>query len=66
MPTAAIYTYSRTKGLFAGAALEGAIIATEKRENARYYGRPILAREILFGEIRPPQGARILQSALER
>lgn len=63
-PTAAIYTYSRSKGLFAGAAVEGAIIGTEKGENARYYGRPVVAREILRGEVRPPRGAHVLQSAL--
>lgn len=63
-PTAAVYTYSRSKGLFAGAAVEGAIIATEKRENARYYGRPVYAREILRGEVRAPHGARVLQAAL--
>ena len=28
--TAAVYTYSRSKGLFAGVSLEGAIIATQK------------------------------------
>ncbi len=63
-PTAAVYTYSRTKGLFAGAAVEGAIIGTEKRENERYYGRPVLAREILRGDVRPPQGVRVLHAAL--
>ncbi len=63
-PTAAIYTYSRTKGLFAGAAVEGAIMATEKDENARYYGRPVYAQEILRGEVRPPQGVSVLRSAL--
>ena len=63
-PTAAIYTSSRAKGLFAGAAVEGAIIGTEKGENARYYGRPVYAREILRGEVRAPEGARVLQSAL--
>ena len=36
MTTAAVYTYSRSKGLFAGVSLEGAIIATQKTANARY------------------------------
>ena len=63
-PTAAVYTYSRAKGLFAGAAVEGAIIATERGENARYYGKPVYASEILRGEVRAPEGARVLQSAL--
>ena len=49
-PTAAIYTYSRSKGLFAGASLEGAVIATQKTANARYYGRPVRAIDILSGE----------------
>ena len=63
-PTAAIYTYSRTKGLFAGAALEGAVVGTETGENGRYYGRPVRAREILRGEVRPPHGVAVLHSAL--
>ena len=40
LPTAAVYTYSRSKGLFAGASLEGAVIATQKEANRRYYGQP--------------------------
>jgi lipid-binding SYLF domain-containing protein len=63
-PTAAIYTYSRTKGLFAGAAVEGAIIGTQKDENARYYGRPVAAADILHGHVPPPAGAGRLRAAL--
>ena len=65
-PTAAIYTYSRTKGLFAGASLEGAVIATQKTANARYYGRPVSSRDILSGSVAPPSRAGVLQSALGR
>lgn len=65
-PTAAIYTYSRTKGLFVGASLEGAVIATQKTANARYYGRPISSRDILSGSASPPSRAGVLQSALGR
>lgn len=65
-PTAAIYTYSRSKGLFAGASLEGAIIATQKTANHRYYGRPVSAADILSGEAAPPARARVLRSALNR
>jgi lipid-binding SYLF domain-containing protein len=63
-PSAAIYTYSRTKGLFVGAAVEGAIIGTHKNQNARYYGRAVPAQEILQGSIRPPRGAEVLRAAL--
>ena len=63
-PRAAIYTYSRSKGLFAGASLEGAIIATQKTANARYYGRPVSAEDILSGRVAPPPGASGLRAAL--
>jgi len=65
-PTAAIYTYSRSKGLFAGASLEGAVIATQKTGNARYYGHPVRAREILNGSVPSPAGANRLHAALGR
>jgi lipid-binding SYLF domain-containing protein len=65
-PTAAIYTYSRSKGLFAGASLEGAVIATQKTANARYYGRPARAIDILAGRVAAPAGARALHRALGR
>lgn len=65
-PTAAIYTYSRSRGLFAGASLEGAVIATQKERNARYYGRPVHAGDILTGRIPPPRGSAALRAALSR
>jgi lipid-binding SYLF domain-containing protein len=64
--TAAVYTYSRSKGLFAGASLEGAIIATQKTANDRYYGRVAGARPILAGSIAPPPGAEKLVELLNR
>jgi lipid-binding SYLF domain-containing protein len=65
-PTAAIYTYSRSKGLFAGASLEGAIIATQKTANTRYYGRPVWANDILTGRVAAPTRANVLRTALGR
>jgi lipid-binding SYLF domain-containing protein len=66
IPTAAVYTYSRSKGLFAGVSVEGAVIATQKTANARYYGRPVRARDILSGKVAPPPGARRLRALLSR
>ncbi len=63
-PRAAIYTYSRSKGLFAGASLEGAVIATQKTANARYYGHPVSAGAILSGGVSPPRGAGRLRAML--
>ena len=65
-PTAAIYTYSKSKGLFAGASLEGAVIGTQKDENARYYRRPVRATDILRGRVAPPPGSARLRAALGR
>ncbi len=64
MSTAAVYTYSRSKGLFAGVSLEGAIIATQKTANERYYGQSIGARSILAGDVPPPPGAQRLVEIL--
>ncbi len=65
-PTAAVYTYSKSKGLFAGVSLEGAVIGTQRDSNFRYYGRPVRADEILKGWVAPPPGAARLRSALGR
>jgi SH3 domain-containing YSC84-like protein 1 len=63
-PTAAVYTYSKSKGLFAGVSLEGAVIGTQRQSNFRYYGRPVRADSILSGIIKPPPGATPLRQAL--
>ncbi len=63
-PTAAVYTYSRSKGLFAGVSLEGAVIATQKDRNARYYGHFVRARDIVTGRVPSPAGAASLRASL--
>jgi SH3 domain-containing YSC84-like protein 1 len=63
-PKAAIYTYSKSKGLFAGVSLEGAVIATRTKANARYNGRPVSASDILHGRVPSPPGAASLQAAV--
>ena len=65
-PRAAIYTYSKTKGLFIGASLEGAVIGARNRANERYYGHPVRAYEILQGRVPPPAGSHNLRGALGR
>ncbi|MEP7015332.1 MAG: YSC84-related protein [Verrucomicrobiota bacterium] len=63
---AAIYAYSRSKGLFAGISLEGAVIATQSAANARYYGQQVKARQILQGDVPPPTSAGTLRASLAR
>ncbi len=43
----AIYSYSISKGLFAGLSLEGAIIETDDEANKLYWGKPMHPQEIL-------------------
>jgi lipid-binding SYLF domain-containing protein len=64
MPVAAIYTYSRSQGLFAGASLQGTVIVARNDANESYYGRQVTPQQILAGEVAVPAGARKLQTAL--
>jgi lipid-binding SYLF domain-containing protein len=66
MPMAAIYTYSRNQGLFAGVALDGTVIAERKDANEKYYGREVNPEEILRGEVKPPPGAKKLTAELRK
>lgn len=64
LPVAAIYSYSRSKGLFAGASLEGTVLVTEDKKNATYYGRGVTPDEILSARVSPPARAGRLLSVL--
>lgn len=49
---AEIYSYSRSRGLFAGISLEGAALQIDDEANAAFYGRKdIHAQEILSGKV---------------
>jgi SH3 domain-containing YSC84-like protein 1 len=63
---AAMYSYSRSQGLFAGVSLEGTGISTRDEPNAAYYGRPVTADEILSGKVQPPAGAGNLLAVLSK
>jgi lipid-binding SYLF domain-containing protein len=63
---AEILSYSRTRGLFAGVSLDGAVVKQDKGENRRLYGHDIGAKEILFGHLRVPPQAEPLHAALMR
>ena len=65
-PQAAMYTYSRSQGLFAGISLEGAVIGTRDEANADYYGKPVAARDILTGKVQPPEVVNKLHQALSK
>jgi SH3 domain-containing YSC84-like protein 1 len=66
LPAAAVYTYSRSKGLFAGASLEGTLLVAQSDKNATYYGRRVTPTQILRGGVAPPRSAQPLIAALSR
>lgn len=53
-----IYSYSRTKGLFAGVSLEGAAIKSDNGLNRAYYQSTEDTREILYGQVARPATAQ--------
>jgi lipid-binding SYLF domain-containing protein len=63
---AEIYTYAKSKGLFAGLSIEGARLAADKKANARYYAQPVSVKELLFDQKAPrvPAGAEAFRTAL--
>ena len=64
---AQILSYSRTRGLFAGASLDGAVMKQDNDDNEKLYGRKVTAKEILIdGTVRTPQAARALDNALTK
>jgi len=63
---AAMYSYSRSQGLFAGISLEGTVIGTRDELNAAYYGGPVQAKDILAGKVQPPIRAQKLRAVLSR
>ncbi len=65
-PQAAIYTYSRSQGIFAGISLEGTVIATRYDANEEYYGKPVYTADILNGAVKPPPSAQKLIDALTK
>jgi lipid-binding SYLF domain-containing protein len=66
LPQAAIYTYSRSQGIFAGVSLEGTVIMTRYAANEEYYGKPVYPSEILVGDLKPPANAQRLLELLSK
>lgn len=63
---APIYTYSLSKGLYAGLSLDGRILMTRDRVNEKFYGRSLSAHELLSGQVATPPAAQPLYDALKR
>jgi len=54
---AQVLTYSRTRGVFAGISLAGAVIKQDKDATREFYGRMVPFRTSLTGKVEAPQNA---------
>ncbi len=63
---AEVLTYSRARGLFAGIALNGAVIKQDKDSTRDFYGRMVPFRTSLMGEIDPPPAANAFLTTLSK
>src|SRR6476660_2997077 len=61
-----ILSWSRSQGLFAGIALEGATLRQDLDDNAALYGTKLETRDIVTNGIRPPKAAARLMALLNR
>ena len=64
---AEILSYSRTRGLFAGVSLEGAVMKQDRDDNKDLYGRRVSAKQILIdAEVAVPPAAEPLNHMLAK
>jgi lipid-binding SYLF domain-containing protein len=62
--TTDILAFSRSRGLYGGLSLEGAIVKTRKNFNKAYYGADVSAGEIVFrGDVYNPASATLQNAA---
>jgi lipid-binding SYLF domain-containing protein len=63
---AEILSWSRSQGLFAGLALEGATLRQDLDDNATLYGKKLENRTIVTTGVRAPKAAASLLAQLNR
>lgn len=65
--TAKVLSYSRSKGIFAGIALDGAVLRPSSEDNQALYGKAVSPKELLLdGNVPPPASARVLLQTLDK
>ena len=63
---AKILSYSRSRGVFAGIALNGATLREDSQDNEELYGKAMTNREIINGSVTPPASASEFLSELNQ
>ena len=62
-----VISYSRSRGLFAGLELKGAVISQDKDANEAIYDQPLSAKDIIVeGKVRTPATVRVFPQTLQR
>jgi len=51
-----VLSYSRSRGVFAGLELNGAVVKQDDDETSKLYGKDVSFKSILTGQVPPPQG----------
>lgn len=62
---AEVYSYSRSRGLFAGVSINGSNLGIDKEANASFYGSDISSQEIFDTAKSNSEAVRVLKEALE-
>jgi lipid-binding SYLF domain-containing protein len=63
---AQVLTYSRARGVFAGAALNGAVMKQDKDSTREFYGHMVTFKAALTGQVEPPASTNPLLSSLSK
>uniref|UniRef100_A0A8C6QMJ8 SH3 domain-containing YSC84-like protein 1 n=1 Tax=Nannospalax galili TaxID=1026970 RepID=A0A8C6QMJ8_NANGA len=63
--SAAVFTYCKSRGLFAGISLEGSCLIERKETNRKFYCQDLRAYDILFGDVPRPAQAEDLYEILD-
>jgi lipid-binding SYLF domain-containing protein len=64
--TAEILSWSRSRGVFAGISLTGATLRQDLDDNRALYGRTLENKEIVLGDLAPPESATRLLELLQK
>lgn len=63
---AEVLTYSRSRGVFAGVSLNGAVVKQDKNSTREFYGHMVTSKASLTGEVDPPATANSFLSSLAK
>jgi lipid-binding SYLF domain-containing protein len=64
--SAEILSWSRSRGAFAGVSVGGATLREDQDDNEQLYGKRLSNREILMGQVKPPDSATKLINLLAK